>query len=459
MSDIPQYRTIKEAVEYAVARLVVKTPFFGTLLSQLKLTETKEIRTFATDGIHLFYNPDFALTLKTRELCTGLAECVLYCAMRHPLRRGARIPEKYQAACRFEIDHHMLRNNAEVLDDEKVKAAPWIWPKGFDPSFNEEWVDFVAEQIYNRLPDPPSQDGGKPDDSDDSEESEEEQESSASPDGEDGGDEDEEQDSEESADDGCDDDEGSNAGEGDGEGDDSDGDGDSQGEPTFSEVLDAPVDSQEEIDELSNKWDMAVSQAAAIAQAQGKLPSSLQLFVDKTKPKLPWEYHLKPFVSSFAKDDFSFSKPHLGALASSGGDVILPSVYSDAIGPIAVAVDTSGSIYCMEELLSTFFGELYGIQRDCRPTEMHFFDCDATVHSHRVYHPDDEMDLTVRGGGGTDFCPVFDMIADKNIECECLIYFTDMMGTFPELPPRYPVLWISYSKIDSAPFGTVINAA
>jgi len=65
--------------------------------------------------------------------------------------------------------------------------------------------------------------------------------------------------------------------------------------------------------------------------------------------------------------------------------------------------------------------------------------------------------LTAKGGGGTDFAPVFDY-ADKNLpDIQCLIYLTDLQGSFPEAEPSYPTMWISNSTTDTAPFGQVVR--
>ena len=50
------------------------------------------------------------------------------------------------------------------------------------------------------------------------------------------------------------------------------------------------------------------------------------------------------------------------------------------------------------------------------------------------------------GFGGTSFRPVFDRIEqlreEENLEPDCLIYFTDGCGEYPEKPPEYPVIFL-----------------
>jgi predicted metal-dependent peptidase len=70
--------------------------------------------------------------------------------------------------------------------------------------------------------------------------------------------------------------------------------------------------------------------------------------------------------------------------------------------------------------------------------------------------------LKIRGGGGTDFRPVFDWIdkdcAQGGDRPDALIYFTDTQGWFPEHPPAYPVIWVSLLPDTTVPWGDLIYA-
>ena len=65
--------------------------------------------------------------------------------------------------------------------------------------------------------------------------------------------------------------------------------------------------------------------------------------------------------------------------------------------------------------------------------------------------------LRPKGGGGTDFRPVFRYIEEEGYEPACLVMLTDgYCDSFPSLEPEYPVLWIVFgnTKFDP-PFGEV----
>jgi predicted metal-dependent peptidase len=69
--------------------------------------------------------------------------------------------------------------------------------------------------------------------------------------------------------------------------------------------------------------------------------------------------------------------------------------------------------------------------------------CDAQVHEVvkiRKFQ-DFTKKLQMKGGGGTDFRPVFNKVKELKMQPELLIYLTDTYGSFPEKAPNYPVLW------------------
>ena len=202
--------------------------------------------------------------------------------------------------------------------------------------------------------------------------------------------------------------------------------------------------------------------AATIAEKKGSLPASIRELIDMTlNPELDWKEKLRQFAQSQRiEDNYRWQRPHRGIYAASDGEIILPSLDGRGLGDIVVARDSSGSIYYHKELLAQFNAEIESIHGDSKPATTHIIDCDAEVQSHREFSRNASLtDLgTIDGGGGTDFAPVFDYVERYNIKPVCLIYLTDMYGDFPDYEPTYPTLWVSYSDVDEAPFGEVINA-
>lgn len=118
----------------------------------------------------------------------------------------------------------------------------------------------------------------------------------------------------------------------------------------------------------------------------------------------------------------------------------LPSLRSEELGDVVLAVDTSGSIGGREEL-NRFAAEAQGL--------LESYDCalDIVYHDSKVQKvdhwesTDGDLRLDPVGGGGTDHCPLFDHIRQSGAEPTVLVCLTDMLSRFPDEAPPYPVIW------------------
>ena len=122
---------------------------------------------------------------------------------------------------------------------------------------------------------------------------------------------------------------------------------------------------------------------------------------------------------------------------------------------VVVATDTSGS--CLEGL-PVFLresGELFRqLAEEVELNRLWYLECDAQIRMEEIYEGEDIADAFQRerrycGGGGTDFCPVFEKIAKYQAqggEVDCLIFYTDGMGRFPKVCPEYPCYFIMPDK-------------
>ena len=117
-------------------KLLLDFPFFGVLILRLKDVETPSIDTMATDGVSLFYNPEFVAKLTPPELLGCLAHEVMHPALQHHTRRGTRSPKRWNIACDFAINP-LIRNANLAL------------PAGalYDLAFR----NLSAERIYNLI--------------------------------------------------------------------------------------------------------------------------------------------------------------------------------------------------------------------------------------------------------------------------------------------------------------------
>ena len=200
---------------------------------------------------------------------------------------------------------------------------------------------------------------------------------------------------------------------------------------------------------------MEVIQAANTAKMMGRMPAGLDRLIDDIRAsKMPWQQILARFFRSTAKDDASWRRPNRRYLASG---VYLPSLHSESMGPLVIGIDTSGSI---GPELNQFVSEVNKILRTTKPEAIHVVYCDAAVGNTQVFKPSDlplrAADFAPSGGGGTDFRPVFEYVAEKRLKPVALLYFTDMCGSFPDKAPAYPTIWCATTQV-VAPFGRTLQ--
>ena len=123
---------------------------------------------------------------------------------------------------------------------------------------------------------------------------------------------------------------------------------------------------------------------------------------------------------------------------------------------IVVAIDTSGSIYGSPGTLEEFTGQLSNIQ-SCFGGEFTVVECDAQIQKVYKLRRSIKPDRKFKGGGGTDFRPVFDL-CEKELKPGLLIFFTDGEGAFPSQAPHFKTLWASiYDNKSQYPFGDYIK--
>jgi predicted metal-dependent peptidase len=163
------------------------------------------------------------------------------------------------------------------------------------------------------------------------------------------------------------------------------------------------------------------------------------------------------------KDQSSWRRLHKRYLAA---DLIMPSSYSEKVGGIAIAIDTSGSIGSEE--LNQFLSEVKSICEEVSPEVIDLLYWDTHVASRETYTENELAGLTEStkpaGGGGTEPACVPKYMNKHNIKPECLIMLTD--GYIGAQDPSNwtlstPVLWCikgnsRFSSAD-APVGKIVH--
>ena len=204
---------------------------------------------------------------------------------------------------------------------------------------------------------------------------------------------------------------------------------------------DAQTLTETERGELAKEIDQAIRQGAILA---GKTGGSLnRSFDDLLKAKVDWREALREFVSSVCagKDQCTWRKPNRRWLQQ---DIYLPTTYSEAVGRVVVAIDTSGSIG--GAILTRFMSELTGIMENVNPEQIDLLYWDAEVAGHEVYGQGDvekmKSSTKVVGGGGTVPSCITKYMREHKIEPVCAIVLTDgCVGNDWGGAWNCPVLW------------------
>lgn len=395
--------------------LIMDAPFFGTLAFKLDMKEDSQVPSASTDGKVIRVNPEFASKLTDPQLTGLMIECIGHCAMGHLWRRGGREMGGWNKASDQAI-WEIISKLQNATDGRIIMP-----PNGHvDPRFS----NLSAEEIYHLLQQDPNDQNNPNGNS-----------NYQSPGA-----------FENPAEDNPQDDQSQDPGPPDPNG--SPGDGNPQ-----------PGNAPAPTPSLEDDWKAAVAQAATVERQkrQGNLPAWMkQLVEDLVEPKVPWTEHVREFCHRLTRDDYSFRRPNRRHLQRG---FILPSLQSETLGPIVGAFDTSGSIFGHPQLVQGILSEFQGVLDLCRPEKMLLIDCDTRIHQEVEYFPGDDLrSFDPQGGGGTDFRPIFDAIDKLPEPPACLIFLTDLWGTFPETPPDYPVLWANFGyPHEKAPFGTTIH--
>lgn len=396
-------------------------PFYAYMYHAVgELVPTPDIPTAATDGKHIFINPDYYFAHKPSERVFILAHEMDHLVKRHAQRFQTYYERKELRGLPWDQDWGNRCAdwviNAGLVDAKIGSCNPdWL----YDPSIraDELWED-VYERTYQHAPPVGGRTGG------------------ATFRGSGGG-------------------VRGQKGEVNGPG----GDHVKAQGGTFDVVLDPPKDPITGMEDLPDEGEFleAIARAYAAAKAMGTLPGHLKRFVDELlAPQVNWRDHIRMLVSGkIGSRHETWSRPNRRRLVTQPL-VIIPGKRGYGAERVVIGVDTSGSVTPDE--LTAFFSEISGVLKDCRPREIVVIGCDAHVDEDDVHVVSnmDELDQTrlkgLGGGGGTSFVPVFDYVAEHDLRPECLIYCTDMMGRFPADKPAYDVIWCATTD-HTAPFG------
>ena len=117
-------------------KMIVKYPFFGSVVANVYYKENKDIPTAGTDGKTIYYNPEYLESLSVEEQTFVFAHEVCHIAFNHILRSRGKDPELWNIATDGVVNQFLKRDGLKI-------------PKGgIDIA---EAINYDAEQLYEKL--------------------------------------------------------------------------------------------------------------------------------------------------------------------------------------------------------------------------------------------------------------------------------------------------------------------
>lgn len=441
----------KERLDKQAMRITLFHPFFASLLLTMGRKEDMSVETMATDGVDIYWNPLFVQSMEDEEIRGVLVKTTMHCAQGHLWRNKSEWDQAIAAMAMDVQVNNFLDSYNQGLPDKshqlpipgtpvqnimgKRKPKPgefmsYTDHKFDDRSFEGTYSFMSQDPEHQQMSDKQNGGGGQ------------------------GGDGDED-------------------GEGDGDGEDGDGEGQEgggqgkgsgkgKGKPrpgngqykSAGGVMKPGTDPTTKEEVTQADWATKMVQAAQTAKAMGKLPADIErLLLGTLKAQVDWASELSRFMDASRKDDYSYMHPDRRYL---NAGLYLPDMHSEGMGPIALMVDTSGSVD--DTILARMASEIMMISEKLKPDKIYVIYCDASVQNVQTFQPGDMIQLRPKGGGGTDFRPAFNWIEKNAPDIQVAAYFTDGYGTFPDREPAFPVIWLTYGlDPKDYPFGHVVE--
>ena len=441
--------TTTDLLQRLLARLILRHPFLATLALRLERVDDPTCETAWTDGLRLGVNPAYLEALGDEERLTLLAHECYHVALGHHLRRRGRDELRWNRACDYAVNALLLADGFRLV------------PRALcDPAYG----DASAEAIYNHLPEPaPDPNAGTPPPAGD----------------------------------------GAGAGAG---GNpvpapagaapqapagapspsqvgatppsqagatppppagtappsaSAQASSSASAEPgPIGEIRDLPLPSpptEAQQEELLARHAILVTALAQQARAVGKGSAGADRAAKAAlePASIDWRTLLVEFLTSRNSQDYTWSRPN-PRYALHG--FYLPALHASAPGRIAFVIDTSGSVPVAA--LAAVTAELEAYLYEYPGTTVEVLYADSAVKGRASLTAADlPLELKLVGGGGTAFAPALAELEGDEEPPACVVYLTDLEGSFPQEPPEMPVLWLVFGQAletPVAPFGRVV---
>lgn len=377
-------------------KMLVKYPFFGSVVASVGYKENKDIPTAGTDGETIYYNPEYLEGLSVEEQTFIFAHEVCHIAFNHILRSEGKNPELWNIATDGVINQFLKRDG--------LKMAPGVVDMA-------EAINYDAEQLYEKQSQ--EQSGGESGENSQKEDKskqdvghdthsmweqavkkhKEQQEKT------------DKKDKEKT-------------------------ELESMGEKdAFKKNLE---DKKKQLEELKEAISKQASQAGTSTNRDIRTVND----IGTAKPLIDWRYVLREAI----KYDVDWS--YKNATLEDG--VVSANLEEQPMPETEIVIDTSGSIN--EVLLKNFLRECKNILQHtklkvgCFDTEFYGF--------HEIRTEEDIEKMRFEGGGGTDFDVAVGAFSRR---VENKIIFTDGEASMPDMP--LDAIWIVFGNRKIYPNG------
>lgn len=202
------------------------------------------------------------------------------------------------------------------------------------------------------------------------------------------------------------------------------------------------------------QWRQNVIEAGQLA---GNSPGAWSELVKAAMPRPPFHVPLLEFLHRGMGGDSDWSLINRRWLSRG---LYMPQEFSQVMGELAIAVDTSGSMG--QGQLQEAFGYIRAFREEHACT-LHLIQCDHDAVEQGQYTKYEEWEplpstFKVIGRGGTSFDPPFKLVGEKRIEPRVMIYITDGFGEVTVPKPNYDVMWVVLGDCQFEPgWGQVIH--
>ena len=117
-------------------KLLVKYPFFGSVITNINYVETNKVQAAGTDGKTIYFNPEFVANLQAKEQIFLFAHEVCHIAFNHILRSKDKEKEVWNIATDAVINAFLQKDGLPLIEG------------GVNIS---EAIDYNAEEMYEKL--------------------------------------------------------------------------------------------------------------------------------------------------------------------------------------------------------------------------------------------------------------------------------------------------------------------